>query len=105
MLVENGERNVRWTTTVANHRPKQLNKLAAGPSIHMGFSDAGAHLRNMAFYNFGLRLLKRARDAHRAGSPFLPMESAVHRRLTGELAESFGIDAGTRCSATVRTSW
>ena len=94
VLVENGERNVRWTTTVGNHRPKQLNKLAADPSIHMGFSDAGAHLRNMAFYNFGLRLLKRARDAHRAGSPFLPMETAVHR-LTGELAEWFGIDAGT----------
>ena len=94
VLVENGERNVRWTTTVGNHRPKQLNKLAADPSIQMGFSDAGAHLRNMAFYNFGLRLLKRARDAHRAGSPFLPMETAVHR-LTGELAEWFGIDAGT----------
>ena len=94
VLVENGERNVRWTTTVGNHRPKQLNKLAKEPSIHMGFSDAGAHLRNMAFYNFGLRLLKRARDAHRAGSPFLSMESAVHR-LTGELAEWFGIDAGT----------
>jgi N-acyl-D-aspartate/D-glutamate deacylase len=94
VLVENGERNVRWTTTVANHRPRQLDKLAAEPSIHMGFSDAGAHLRNMAFYNFPLRLLKRAQDAHRAGSPFLPMESAVHR-LTGELAEWFGIDAGT----------
>ena len=37
------------------------------PSIHMGFSDAGAHLRNMAFYNFSLRLLKRTRDAERAG--------------------------------------
>ncbi|MEE6176494.1 N-acyl-D-amino-acid deacylase family protein [Mycobacterium sp. 050134] len=94
VLVENGERNVRWTTTVANHRPKQLNKLAAEPSIHMGFSDAGAHLRNMAFYNFPLRMLKRVRDAHRAGRPFLSTERAVHR-LTGELAEWFGIDAGT----------
>jgi N-acyl-D-aspartate/D-glutamate deacylase len=94
VLVENGERNVRWTTTVANHRPKQLNKLAADPSVHMGFSDAGAHLRNMAFYNFGLRLLKRTRDAHRAGAPFLSTQRAVHR-LTGELAEWFGIDAGT----------
>jgi N-acyl-D-aspartate/D-glutamate deacylase len=37
----------------------------------MGFSDAGAHLRNMAFYNFPLRLLKRTRDAYRAGTPFL----------------------------------
>src|SRR6516165_10493408 len=70
VLVENGERNVRWTTTVANDRPKQLNKLAVEPSIHMGFSDAGAHLRNMAFYNFSLRLLKRVLDAQRAGAPF-----------------------------------
>ncbi|OBG43992.1 hypothetical protein A5672_00895 [Mycobacterium alsense] len=94
VLVENGERNVRWTTVVANHRPRQLNKLAAEPSIHMGFSDAGAHLRNMAFYNFGLRMLKRTRDAQKAGAPFLSTQRAVHR-LTGELAEWFGIDAGT----------
>jgi N-acyl-D-aspartate/D-glutamate deacylase len=94
VLVENGERNVRWTTIVANHRPKQLNKLAAEPSVHMGFSDAGAHLRNMAFYNFPLRMLKRTRDACRAGAPFLSTERAVHR-LTGELAGWFGIDAGT----------
>lgn len=94
VLVENGERNVRWTTIVANHRPKQLNRLAADPSVHMGFSDAGAHLRNMAFYNFGLRMLKRTQDAHRAGAPFLSTQQAVYR-LTGELAEWFGIDAGT----------
>jgi N-acyl-D-aspartate/D-glutamate deacylase len=94
VLVENGERNVRWTTVVANHRPKQLNKLAAEPSIHMGFSDAGAHLRNMAFYNFSLRLLKRVRDASRDGRPFLSIEQAVYR-LTGEVAEWFGLDAGT----------
>src|SRR6201997_1132927 len=29
VLVENGERNVRWATTVANHRPNLLNALAA----------------------------------------------------------------------------
>ncbi|MGZ8747358.1 MAG: N-acyl-D-amino-acid deacylase family protein [Mycobacterium sp.] len=94
VLVENGERNVRWTTIVANHRPKYLDKLAAEPSIHMGFSDAGAHLRNMAFYNFSLRLLKRVRDAERAGRPFLSTQRAVHR-LTAEVAEWFGLDAGT----------
>jgi N-acyl-D-aspartate/D-glutamate deacylase len=93
VLVENGERNVRWTTIVANHRPKQLNKLAAEPTIHMGFSDAGAHLRNMAFYNFSLRLLKRALDAERAGDPFLPLERAVYR-LTAEVADWFGVNAG-----------
>ena len=94
VLVENGERNVRWTTIVANHRPKHLDALAKDPSIHMGFSDAGAHLRNMAFYNFSLRLLKRVRDAERAGRPFLTVERAVHR-LTAEVAEWFGLEAGT----------
>ena len=105
VLVENGERNVRWTTIVANHRPKQLNKLAAEPSIHMGFSDAGAHLRNMAFYNYALRLLKRVRDAERAGEPFLTIEHAVHR-LTAEVAEWFGARRRAPCvRVTARTSW
>src|ERR1700728_4758930 len=94
VLVENGERNVRWTTIVANHRPKLLNALANESSVHMGFSDAGAHLRNMAFYNFGIKMLKRTRDAAQAGAPFMSAQRAVHR-LTGELAEWFGIDAGT----------
>jgi N-acyl-D-aspartate/D-glutamate deacylase len=94
VLVENGERNVRWTTIVANHRPKQLDKLANEPVIHMGFSDAGAHLRNMAFYNFSLRLLKRVRDAEAAGQPFMSIERAVYR-LTSEVADWFGFDAGT----------
>ena len=94
VLVENGERNVRWTTIVANHRPKHLDKLAVEPSIHMGFSDAGAHLRNMAFYNFPLKLLKRARDAELAGRPFMTIGHAVHR-LTAEVADWFGLSAGT----------
>jgi N-acyl-D-aspartate/D-glutamate deacylase len=94
VLVENGERNVRWTTIVANHRPKLLNALANESSVHMGFSDAGAHLRNMAFYNFPVKMLKRTRDAAQAGAPFMSTQRAVHR-LTGELAEWFGIDAGT----------
>ncbi|MGB8407495.1 MAG: amidohydrolase family protein [Mycobacterium sp.] len=94
VLVENGERNVRWTTIVANHRPEQLDKLAVEPSVHMGFSDAGAHLRNMAFYNYALRMLKRVRDADRNGRAFMTTEHAVHR-LTGEVADWFGLDAGT----------
>ncbi|MGH3524479.1 MAG: hypothetical protein ACRDU4_17050, partial [Mycobacterium sp.] len=94
VLVDNGERNVRWTTIVANHQPRVLDKLAGEPSIHMGFSDAGAHLRNMAFYNFGLKLLRRVLDADRAGHPFLTIEKAVYR-LTAEIADWFGLDAGT----------
>ncbi len=94
VLVEHGERNTRWTTIVANHRPKQLDKLAVEPAVHMGFSDAGAHLRNMAFYNYALRMLRRVRDADKAGRPFMTTEHAVHR-LTGEVADWFGLEAGT----------
>jgi len=93
VLVENGERNVRWTTIVANHRPKHLNALAVDPSVHMGFSDAGAHLRNMAFYNFPVKLLRRVRDAELAGKPFMTTQHAIHR-LTAEVADWFGLPGG-----------
>ena len=91
-MVEHGTK-VRWRTTISNHRPDVLKKLARDPGVQMGFSDAGAHLRNMAFYNFGLRLLRHVRDANLAGNSFMTVEQAVHR-LTGELAEWYGLDAG-----------
>jgi N-acyl-D-aspartate/D-glutamate deacylase len=92
LVLEHGTA-IRWRTTISNHRPAVLQKLAQDPGIQVGFSDAGAHLRNMAFYNFGLRLLKHVRDAEVAGRPFMSAEQAVHR-LTGELGEWYRIDAG-----------
>lgn len=92
LVVEHGTK-VRWRTTISNHRPKYLEKLGRNPGVQIGFSDAGAHLRNMAFYNFGLRFLRRVRDAEQAGRPFMSLEAAVHR-LTGELADWYGVDAG-----------
>lgn len=92
LLVEHGS-GVRWRTTISNHRPDVLNALAADPSVQLGFSDAGAHLRNMAFYNFGLRFLRRVHQAQQAGKPFLTVERAVHR-VTGELADWYGLDTG-----------
>ena len=92
LVVEHGTK-VRWRTTISNHRPKYLEKLGSSPGVQIGFSDAGAHLRNMAFYNFGLRFLRRVHDAERAGRPFMSLEAAV-RRLTGELGEWYGVDAG-----------
>ena len=92
LVVEHGTK-LRWRTTISNHRPEVLKKLARDDGIQMGFSDAGAHLRNMAFYNFGLRLLRHVRDAERTGQPFMTIERAVHR-LTGELADWYDIDAG-----------
>jgi N-acyl-D-aspartate/D-glutamate deacylase len=84
---------LRWYTTISNHRPEVLKKLATEPWIQLGFSDAGAHLRNMAFYNMGLRLLRHVRDAEQAGKPFMTVERAVHR-LSGEIADWYEVDAG-----------
>ncbi|MGX1777561.1 N-acyl-D-amino-acid deacylase family protein [Nocardia brasiliensis] len=92
LVLEHGTK-VRWRTTISNHRPEFLAKLGADPGVQLGFSDAGAHLRNMAFYNFGLRFLRRVHEAEQAGRPFLSLEQAVYR-MTGELADWYGIDAG-----------
>ncbi len=93
MVVEYGTR-VRWRTTIANHRPDVLDELAADPAVQMGFADSGAHLRNMAFYNFPIRLLRRVKEAADAGRPFMSIERAVHR-LSGELGAWYGLQAGT----------
>jgi N-acyl-D-aspartate/D-glutamate deacylase len=92
LVLEHGA-ELRWYTTISNHRPEVLKKLATESYIQLGFSDAGAHLRNMAFYNMGLRLLKHVHDADEAGQPFMTVERAVYR-LSGEIADWYGIDAG-----------
>ncbi len=92
LVLEHGTA-LRWRTTISNHRPAVLKKLARDSGTQMGFSDAGAHLRNMAFYNMGLRLLRHVREAQQAGEPFMTVEHAVHR-LTGELADWYRLDAG-----------
>lgn len=92
LLVAHGPR-LRWRTVLANHRPEVVEKLVAEPSTLIGFADSGAHIRNMAFYNFSLRLLKLVRDGEQRGQPAMPIEKAIWR-LTGELADWFNIDAG-----------
>lgn len=81
---------LRWYSVVANDRPETLAWILTQPDILVGFSDAGAHLRNMAYYNFPLRLLKRVRDG---AVPGMDVAWAVHR-LTGEIADWLGIEAG-----------
>jgi len=85
---------VRWRTTIANHRPRELAHIVNHPSVQISFSDAGAHLRNMAFYNFPLQFLRMVLRSHQVGAPIMSLERAVHR-LTGELATWHGVDAGT----------
>ena len=92
LMVAHGRR-LRWKTTIANHRPHKLVRLASDPSVHVGFADSGAHVRNMAFYNFGLSYLREVKRAADAGHPALPLGQAV-RKLTGEQADWYGVDAG-----------
>ncbi|MGZ6134179.1 MAG: N-acyl-D-amino-acid deacylase family protein, partial [Myxococcaceae bacterium] len=92
LVAEHGT-ELRWYTVMANDRPREVERIVAHPDVLIGFSDAGAHLRNMAHYNFPLRMLRVVRDAERAGRPIMTSGQAV-RRLTGEIAEWFGIDAG-----------
>ncbi len=84
---------MRWYSVLGNDRPDWLEWIMDHPAVQIGFSDAGAHLRNFAYYNFPLRMLKRVRDAEQAGRPFMSTERAIHR-LTGEIGDWLGLDAG-----------
>jgi N-acyl-D-aspartate/D-glutamate deacylase len=92
LVVEHGKK-VRWHTLIANHRPREIERMMKEPAALIGFADSGAHIRNMAFYSFPLRMLKVVRDAARAGRPVMPIETAIWR-LTGEIADWLDIDAG-----------
>lgn len=81
---------VRWHTVIANDRPEKMRELLTQPYNLPGFSDAGAHNRNLAFQHAHLCCL---RDALMFDDG-LSVERAVHR-LTGETAAWFGLDRGT----------
>ncbi|PQA33705.1 N-acyl-D-amino-acid deacylase family protein [Amnimonas aquatica] len=92
LVVEFG-RSLRWYTTVGNHRRQAVLEMVQDPRTLITFSDAGAHIRNMAFYNLPLRFLKLVRQAADDGQPVMSLEKAVWR-VTGEQADWFGIEAG-----------
>ena len=85
--------DLRWTTTVGNRREDSVAWIVSHPQAQIGFSDAGAHLRNMAFYNFPLHLLRLVHRREADGRPVMPLGRAVHR-VTGELADYLDVDAG-----------
>jgi N-acyl-D-aspartate/D-glutamate deacylase len=92
MVVQYG-RQLRWFTVIGNHRQEKLRRMVQSPNTLITFSDAGAHIRNMAFYNLPLRFLKLVKESHDEGQPVMSLERAVHR-LTGEQADWLGIEAG-----------
>ena len=92
LVVEFGTR-IRWRTTIANYRPRVLDQITAHPSVHISFADSGAHVRNMAFYNFPLYFLRSMKQAIDRGQPLMSLEHAVHK-VTGQLGDWYEIDAG-----------
>ncbi|MDP1823676.1 MAG: amidohydrolase family protein [Archangium sp.] len=92
-LVAQHGKALRWYTVMANDRRAPLEEIVSHPDVLIGFSDAGAHLRNMAHYNFPLRLLRLVNEANKRGEPFMTVERAVHR-VSGEIADWLGLDAG-----------
>jgi N-acyl-D-aspartate/D-glutamate deacylase len=92
-LVMEFGRDLRWYTTVANDDKKVLRNMVKDDNILVTFSDAGAHIRNMAFYNLPLRFLKLVKEAADENSSMMSMEKAIWR-MTGEQADWLGIDAG-----------
>lgn len=88
LLIDHGKA-LRWSTLIGNHNPARVAVNLNADCGLVGFSDAGAHLRNMAFYNFGLCMLQLAVQEQQVMTP----EKAVWR-LTGEIADWYGIAAG-----------
>ena len=92
LCAEHGN-DIRWYTIMGNDRKKPLQYIVSHPDVLIGFSDAGAHLRGLAHYNFPLRMLKLVYDAKKENKSFMSIEKAVWR-LTGEIADWIGLDAG-----------
>ena len=92
LVVEHGTK-LRWYTTVGNHRKNVLKTMVKDEKSLITFSDAGAHIRNMAFYNLPLRMLKLVNESIEENNPMMTMEKAVWR-MTGDQADWFGVDAG-----------
>lgn len=87
------DKKIRWTTTIANDRPEKFKELYNFKHNLISFSDAGAHLNNMAFYDFAVRMLKNVYQSQQQNKPIMTLEKCVWR-LTGEQADWFGLDCG-----------
>lgn len=92
-LVVEMDKDILWETTVGNHDTSRYKKLYNNKNWVFGFADSGAHINNMAFYNFPLRVLRYVQVSHEKGEPLMSYEKAVWR-LTKENADFFNLDAG-----------
>ena len=92
-LVVEMDQQIIWETTIGNQDPDQYGKLYNDVNGIFGFADSGAHINNMAFYNFPLRVLRYVQVSHEKGKPLMSFEKAIWR-LTKENADFFHLDRG-----------
>jgi N-acyl-D-aspartate/D-glutamate deacylase len=88
-LLEKYDEELRWMACNANARANVRQKLMSHAQIFPGFSDAGAHSRNLAFFDSALSVIRQA-----ATTNFLPVHKAV-ARVTSEPASWFNLDTGS----------
>ncbi|MCB9033804.1 MAG: amidohydrolase family protein [Chitinophagales bacterium] len=91
MIIEY-DKKIRWTTTIGNDRPEKYKDLYNYKYNIISFSDAGAHLTNMAFYDFPIQMIKQVQDSIDKNKPIMTMEKCIWR-LSKEQADWFGVDA------------
>lgn len=92
-LIIDYDKQITWTTTIANDRPEKYPLIYDNAYNLISFSDAGAHLNNMAFYDFPLQMIRRVQESIDRGRPIMTMEKCIWR-LTKELADWFQIEGG-----------
>lgn len=90
-LLETHDTDLRWVSTGANDRLTERLALMKQPYVLPGFTDAGAHVRNLGYYDGAISLLKQATQ-----TGFLSPQQAI-ARVTGEAARWFRLDAGVLC--------
>ena len=88
-LLRRFDRDLVWTSISANADLDGVARRLKDPRLMPGFTDSGAHLTNMAFYDGNLRALKLAQEE---GPDAV---ATMVRRLTREPARFFGLEAGT----------
>jgi N-acyl-D-aspartate/D-glutamate deacylase len=88
-LLRSWDKDLRWSTVIANRDPARIRELLFDRHTLPGFNDSGAHLTNLAFYDGNLRTLQIAQQES------LQRVSEAVSRLTREPSAFFGLDSGT----------
>ncbi|MEM8501440.1 MAG: amidohydrolase family protein [Pseudomonadota bacterium] len=87
-LLREHDRNFRYWVDVGNVTKSAVKELMMHEQALPGFSDSGAHITNMAFFDVNLMALKLGQEDGEDS-----VSKVVHR-LTREPAEFFGLDVG-----------